>query len=91
MDQITTQNPQTLELLKGTFQLLQLETFFDSDTSDPAFLKNLWVKPKKCHTTGLNENILTEGPMEKQGRRTNQWKTRYYILTSNFLAYKEVN
>ena len=90
MNQITTQNPQTLELLKGSFQLLQLETFFNSDPSDSNLLKSLWIRPKRSHLDSLDEKILFEGVMEKKGRRTSQWKSRYYILTDEFLAYKEV-
>lgn len=90
MNQLTTLNPQALELLKGSFQLIQLESFFDVDPSEPKMLKKLWTKPKDEQIASLSEKILLENTMEKREKRTNRWISRHYILTSDFLAYKEV-
>ncbi len=90
MNQLTTQNPQALELLKGSFQLIQLERFFDVGYSEPRSVKKLWISPKASQIENLEANIRAEGLMWKRGRKLNQWITRYYIMTSDFLAYKEV-
>ena len=89
--QLTTLNPQALELLKGSFQLVQLERFFDVGYSEPRSIRKLWISPKQTHLVNLEENILAEGIMWKKGRKLNRWIMRYYILTPDFLAYKEVN
>ena len=33
---------------------------------------------------------ILEAVFEKRGKRTNMWKSRYYVLTAGFLIYKSV-
>lgn len=92
MNQLTTRNPQALELLKGSFQLVQLESFFDVGPSEPKSLRRLWASPEKAQLADIGEEkVIAQALMEKKGRKTNRWQTRYYILTLEFLAYKEVS
>lgn len=91
VSQLTTLNPQVLETLKESSQLKLLESFFDYKTSDPKSLKRLWAPADQTHENELKSKVFVEGLMEKQGRKTHSWKTRYYFLTDDFLAYKEVH
>ena len=90
MNQLTTDNPQALEQIKESSQLRQLESFFDYNATDPREQRQLWNPPTKNHYAILEENTIIEGYMEKQGRKTHSWKSRYYILTNEYLMYKEV-
>lgn len=90
MDPLTTLNPKALEQLKDSSQILALELFFDYDEREPKYKKSLWIKPNKAHLINLKDNTIFEAAMEKKGRKTSAWKERHYILTHEFLAYKEV-
>jgi len=87
---LTISNPQGLETINENSKSKQLESFFDYKSSDPKNLRKLWTAADQNHENEIKRNILVEGFMEKQGRKTHSWKTRYYILTDEFLAYKEV-
>ncbi len=70
------------------------DSFFDDDEIDlDPFdnLRKLWIKPQKNHLQCVKTpNILCEGLMAKKGKKMKLKKLRYYILTADFLAYKEV-
>lgn len=81
--------------LKKARTLIELkESFFDDDDLETDSLdirRKLWIKPQKSHLNSLKAgNILFEGYLAKKGKATKLKKIRYYILTSEFLAYKEV-
>lgn len=81
--------------LKKARTLIELkESFFNDDDidADPYdSRRKLWIRPQKSHLNSLKpENILFEGLMAKKGKKTKLKKIRYYILTRDFLAYKEV-
>lgn len=90
MNQLTTNNPQALEQIKESSQLRQLESFFDYTSSDSKDQRYLWTSPTRNHYQLIEKDSIVQAYMEKQGRKTHSWKTRYYILTSEFLIYKEV-
>lgn len=91
MNHLTTLNPVALEQLNEWSQLRVLESFFDSLPSDPPSLRKLWFKPNKTQLNDFAKSIvLLEASLVKQGKKTRVWKSRHYILTSEFLAYKEV-
>ena len=73
---------------KKSFQ--DMDSFFDHDDNESKDLKKLWVGAKKLHQNEIKTNTLFEGTFEKKGKKTSFWKTRYYYLTENVLAYKEV-
>lgn len=84
------------EELKKIRTLIELkESFFDDDDIDADPFdsrRKLWIKPQKSHLNSLKpQNILFEGWMAKKGKKTKLKKLRYYILTRDFLAYKEVS
>lgn len=90
MSYLTTLNPIALEQLNEFSQLRNLESFFDSNPDDP-LAKRLWIKPEKHHLESLTpDKIILVASFQKKGKKTKIWKTRHYILTSQFLAYKEV-
>ena len=84
----------SLELKKARTLIELKESFFDDDDidADPYDRRRkLWIRPQKSHLNSLKpENILFEGLMAKKGKKTKLKKIRYYILTRDFLAYKEV-
>lgn len=90
MNQLPTLNPQALEQLKRSSQLRRMESFFDHDTGDPKPDKQLWMIPNKNQSSDMKVKVIMDAPMEKQGRKTHSWKVRHYVLTDDFLAYKEV-
>lgn len=68
------------------------DSFFDDDDNDLDPFDNrrkLWIKPQKTHLNSIKPNtILYEGYMAKKGKKIKLKKMRYYILTSELLAYK---
>ena len=92
MNNLTTLNPLALEQLQESSELRNLESFFNNALTDPPVKRKLWSKPEKIHIEKATseEEILLEGSFQKQGKRTKIWKTRFYVLTTQFLAYKEV-
>jgi len=91
MNHLTTLNPIALEQLQEPSELRNLESFFNNAPSDPLSQKKLWIKPTASHLEEISSQILMEASFQKQGKRTKIWKSRYYILTNEFLAYKEVS
>lgn len=91
MNHLTTLNPVALEQLNECSQLRILESFFDTAPNDPPTFKKLWFKPNKAQLAEFgNSQVLLEAPFSKQGKKTRSWKTRHYILTPEYFAYKEV-
>ena len=87
-------SPDKFDYKTKTFSDLKESLFDDDDIDfDPYDNKRkLWIKPQKSHTNSLKTSkILFEGFMAKKGKKTKLKKVRYYILTSEFLAYKEVS
>jgi hypothetical protein len=68
----------------------ELDSFFDHEPKESKDLKKLWIKAKKIHQNDVKNNTLLEALFEKKGKKTSLWKTRFYMLTENCLAYKEV-
>lgn len=90
MNPLTTLNPQFLEQMKDSSQLSALEFFFDNDVEDERSEKKLWKKPQRADLEELKNNVIFEATMEKKGKTFGSWKTRHFLLTKKFLAYKKV-
>ena len=82
--------PQTFDRIKENSSPHQLESFFDNDIGDPRDQEALWVSPNKVQFNHQKHKIIMECPMEKQGRKISSWKIHHFVLTEEFLAYKEV-
>lgn len=62
--------------------------FFDFETLQNT--KNLWIKPDRTLTAKINANKQFEASLQKLGRRSKSWITRHYIISGEYLAYKNV-
>ena len=87
--------PNKEEVLKSkTMHIANTESFFDDDDMELDPFDNrrkLWIKPQKSHLSYLKTaEVLYEGSMSKNGKKTGIKKIRYYILTPEMLVYKEV-
>ena len=91
MNKVIILNPVELDGHQESLSSQKFKSFFDSSANDPKGQRKLWVKPSKSDLEAFKNNeIIAESYFKKQGKRTKAWKNRFYILTADFLTYKQV-
>ena len=78
-----------MDQLSECSESLNFESFFNNNPNDPPLTKKLWIRLSKCQLEeAMAAQVILEAPFNKKGKRTKIWKTRYYTLTNEFIAYK---
>lgn len=91
MNQSTTQLPTSSEnAIRMDKSLCSIDSFFDNDERDPKESKTLWSKPNAELIQTLLPQKGQGAPLEKKGKKTGFWISRYYVIIGNYLAYKYV-